>query len=404
MQAMPRTKRWFVEGGTRFTNAFTTTPLCCPARASVLTGQYAHNHKIHTNYDPRALDPARTLPVLLGKLGYRSAIVGKYLNGWDIDRRPPGFDLWSIEDAYRYRNVAVNVDGDARWVDGYLTSFLRRRALAYLDSFEEGDAQPWFLYVAPLAPHAPFEPERRYADAPVGHVGVGPRSDRWLRDKPEWVKRVAAPRRWLGGVARDQLRTLRSVDDLVASLFRRLRGAGELRNTLAVFLSDNGFFWGEFGLSDKRLPYLPAVQIPLMIRWPGVVERGATDRRLVANIDVAPTILDAVRAPARVTRRLDGLSLLKPRARQELLLEYWEDPASDVPDWGGLLTLTEQYVEYYGDDGNVVFRELFDLREDPRQLDNQARELETRELSERLRLRRSCRGRSCRVPTGGLSD
>jgi len=327
-------------------------------------------------------------------MGYQTAIAGKYLNGWDITRRPPYFDRWSIEDAYRYRGVPVNVDGEVRNVQRYLTGFVESRARSYLERFERNDSKPWFLYVAPLAPHEPFTPETRYEDRRVPRPELGPGRSA-ARGKPPWVRRDPVPRPWTRSMARNQLRTLRSVDDLVGSLYRRLRGLDEDRRTLAFFLSDNGYLWGDFGRTDKRLPYMGSVHIPFLMRWPGVVDRGMRDRRMVANIDVMPTVLDAV-GRQRHARKLDGMSLLRSTVRRELLLEYWADPASAIPSWRGVITNRAQYVEYGLSQARPLFTEYYDLARDPRQLKNLAPGRETASMERRLTRLSRCRGSSCR--------
>lgn len=364
---MPEVRRWFREGGTTFSRAVVTTPLCCPSRGTILTGRYAHNHGLTTNVGRRGLEEGTTLPELLREAGYRTAIVGKYLNRWDLDRAPPGFDRWTVFDR-GYRDVDVNVDGSRRTVRRYVTDFLADRSLRYLRWLERGDDRPWLLYVATSAPHGPFEPASRHADAPVPSWSPPAEEDR--SDKPPHV-RDREPEPDVSRSVRDgQLRTLMSVDELVGRVMRGLGDGGDRRDTLAVFVSDNGYLLGEHGVVDgKRMPYLPAVRVPLLMRWPGRVEAGATDDRLVANLDLVPTVLDAagVDPPGDV----DGRSLLDGHARRRVLLEYWPGGVPTVPPWAATLTAGHQYVEYYGPDGETVtFREHYDLREDPDQLEN----------------------------------
>jgi arylsulfatase A-like enzyme len=169
---------------------------------------------------------------------------------------------------------------------------------------------------------------------------------------------------------RAQLRTLLSVDDMVDSVFEHLEESGELDNTLAIFLSDNGFLWGEHGSAGKRLPYTDSVSIPLLARWPGHFASGASDERLVATIDLAPTILEA--AGLSGAAAMDGHSLLDAGfSRDRILLEHWLRSNRTTPDWASFYSNDSQYVEYYLADRFVVeFREYYDLTTDPFELTN----------------------------------
>lgn len=397
LRVMPKTRAWFQDEGTSFVNAYATTPLCCPSRASILTGRYAHNHGVHTNFDPRPLESSPTLPHHLQDAGYRTAIVGKYLNSWPLEDPPPHFDRWAIEDAYDYYDTTFNVNGRLQNVDGYSTTYLQRKALRFLKSFEHRDWKPWFLYVAPLAPHEPYTPAPRHDRAPVPGWEVPVERDR--SDKPSWVRATDVPRGYIGKVAERQQRTLKSVDGLVGRLAKTLARLGEGDDTLAIYLSDNGYLWGEHGLLEKRLPYAPSVQIPLLLRWPGVIQAGRVDRRFAANIDVTPTVLDAVRV--KTPRRLDGRSLLERWERRHLLLEYWRDPQLPLPAWSSIISRGFQYTEYRSRSGAVMFRELFDLVNDPAQLENvlvdddSPTALRAMNLARLLERYRRCSGASC---------
>ena len=190
-----------------------------------------------------------------------------------------------------------------------------------------------------------------------------------MRDKPPFV-RAAGHLGKLDRVRTRQLQTLMSVDDLVQAVFMELTKLHEATNTLAFFLSDNGYLWGEHRLvADKRWPYTESVGVPLLVRWPGHFPSGAVDERLAANIDVAPTIVQAAGLPSG--QDLDGRSLLKPTRRTQLLLEYWS-AYGNVPGWASLRTSSYQYTEYYMIVGRsrVTFREYYDLSTDPDELVN----------------------------------
>jgi arylsulfatase A-like enzyme len=165
-----------------------------------------------------------------------------------------------------------------------------------------------------------------------------------------------------------------SVDDLINRVFALLERLDDKENTLAFFMSDNGFLWGEHGLyaagSQKRSPYKPSVKIPFFVRWPGRVDAGAARRRLAANIDVAPTVLEAAGVRPKPAYPMDGISLLGPRQRERLLLEHYID-VGRIPEWAATYTADYQYIEYYGEDGlTPTFREYYDLGADPWQLEN----------------------------------
>jgi arylsulfatase A-like enzyme len=369
LEVMPATIRWFAKSGTQFTQAHVTTPLCCPSRASILTGRYVHNHGVRDNFSAIDLAQRTTLEHYLRTAGYRTAIAGKFLNEWDLSVDPPFFDRWAIfRDHLSYRDVVFNVDGDIRLVGGYSTSFVERQALGFLRDFEHVDGRPWFLIVSPLAPHKPFTPERQYADEPTPPWPLSPAVlEQDLSDKPPFLHRELGPR---GAkiTRRLQLRTLMSTDDAVDAVMTEAERLGELQDTLAFFLSDNGFLTGEHGLVDKRLPYTESTHIPLYLRWDGHTIAGGTDDRLVANVDVAPTVLAAVGVAPPL--RLDGHDLLGPKERDHLFLEYFLDPVRPVPEWAAVLTDDTLYVEYSAIDGSVLFREYYDNRADPWQTQN----------------------------------
>jgi len=371
MQRMPATKRWFRRGGTRFTNAFATTPLCCPSRASIMTGRYSHNHGVRTNDDAPILDHRTTLQAYLGSAGYRTVVLGKLFNRWVLD--PPYFDAWRTFDGVAaYRNARFNIDGVRTVVPGYSTDYFAEEAARAIRSFEVEEDRPWFLYVAPYAPHSPYRPANRHRKADVGRWKGTPatlESDR--TDKPPWVQAKGARKRKASRIRRDQLRTLLAVDDMVDRVFRAMRNTGELRDTLAIYLSDHGLLWGEHGLLQKQSPYKPSVRIPLFVRWPGQVPGRVADPRLAATVDVAPTVLQAAGVIPATDAPIDGRSLLAPSSRDRLLLEFTRRVTKSVPTWAALWTEMAQYVEYYDDaTGEVAYREYYDLVNDPWQLVN----------------------------------
>ena len=369
MRVMPRTRKWFSSRGTTFANAWVTTPLCCPSRSSIFTGRYAHNHGVLTNEDARVLDQTTTVQAGLRAAGYTTAYVGKYLNGWGFKQNPPAeFDRWATF-LGGYYDERFNVDGHVADVPGYTTSFIAAQATQIMEELEAEDDRPWMMYVAPSAPHSPYLPARRYEDADVGPAPSNPAIHETDRsDKPEYV-RLADKGAWAQEVHPNQLRTLITADHLVNQVMKQLEDLDETRDTLAIFMSDNGFLWGEHELIQKRSPYTPALRIPLVIRWPDHVLEGTVDHSNVATVDIAPTLYEA--AGIEPPDTLDGSSLLGTREREEMFFEHWAEPERLVPNYTSLRTEAFQYTEYYGD-GEVQpdFQEYYDLEADPWQLEN----------------------------------
>lgn len=409
-RVMPALKRWLEDGGTRFTRAFTAIPNCCPSRASIFTGQYPHNHGVLNNQQGYRLPQDETLQRYLKDAGYRTGLFGKYLNGWDLAEAPPHFDDFAFF-GNGYSDRTWNSNGAVGIINGYTTRIIQRRSVRFLDASETDDAAPWFLYVAPWAPHSAYVPEARYDDAPVGWWRGNPavfESD--LSDKPPAVQNR---RRRIGLRAgrwhrKGQLRTLYSVDNLMERLRAALVSLGEEEETLIFFLSDNGMMWGEHGLGGatfgKRFPYMQSVRIPFYVRWPGRFAEGAVDTRLISNVDIAPTITDAAGIAPDERYPMDGRSLLDPYSRDRVLIEYFrdDDHGQDVPPWASLVDTTSQYVEYYGLDGiTTEFEELYDLESDPWQLtnllhaDEMAADPAVLTLRHELSTVRRCSGSSC---------
>ncbi len=392
MQVLPTTQRWLFQEGTQFPNAVATTPLCCPSRVSMLTGQYAHNHRVWKNsgnaQELAALQPDAMLQGRLRAAGYRTGIVGKYLNGWPLQTAPPRFDHFEINGG-QYFNTTWNRNGQLRPVSEYSTTFTGKRAAHFIRDQEASDTRPWFLWVAPFAPHGSFgpdgvalEPEPKYADAPVGEFTHNPASEEdtpeELADKPPFWRNIVSSHgpgtpghQPATAIREGQLRLLLSVDDMVKRIRKAMAEGGEAKDTLVVFVSDNGLLWGEHGdVSIKDMPWSPSIEIPLALRWPGHFAAGGEDSRTAANIDLAPTILEA--AGIALPPTMDGRSLLSSWDRQHVLIEYGGLSGSvSIPPWIGLHAPGEyQYTEYYGSGPTPSFREHYDLAADPWQVSN----------------------------------
>ncbi|HEX2196965.1 MAG TPA: sulfatase [Actinomycetota bacterium] len=372
---MPRTRRWFLRDGTRFVNALATTPTCCPSRASIMTGLYAHNHGVHTSERGQAqnMDQLLTMQRYLRRDGYRTSIYGKYLNAWPRDVDPPWFDDWAIlsdSTSRAYFNGRWNVNGKVGFLKPYSTRIIERKALRFLESGEADDGQPWLMYLSPMSPHLPAIPHPRHRGAEVPDFEKTPAMrEKDRSDKPSEVQEWELDWKLLREWRRKQLRSLMSVDEMVGAVFRRLERLGEADDTLAIYLSDNGFLWGEHGLSQKIRPYEASAEVPFLVRWPGHVAAGAEDDRLVANVDIAPTVLAA--AGSEPEHAFDGRSFLGDEAHDRVLLEQWKRTNRTVPNWAATRAGDFLYVEYYAEDRLVpTYREYYDLRRDPWELEN----------------------------------
>lgn len=381
LSVMPATRRYFRRQGVRYAPGFVTTPVCCPSRASIMTGQYAHNHGVKANRGPEEdgaekLDHATTLQARLQSNGYHTGLLGKFLNGWPLADNPPFFDEWVMvggvgesDSADDWSDLVYNLNGAAKRLPGYSNVVLKRRAAGFI---RRNSGAPWYLYISTKGPHLPAYPQRKYADLPVGEWRGNPAVfERNRRDKPPYVKERRIPKfRTLNQIRRRQLRTLPSIDDLVEKVFAELQATGDLDNTLAFFISDNGFMWGEHGRVGKDVPYRQAVMVPFLARWPGHLPAGVDDDRFAANIDIAPTVLDATGIP--VVAPADGRSLLDGWRRDRIHLEHWCNIGNTgrCNRWASTWTRSTQYTEYFERDGTITFREYYDLEEDPWQLEN----------------------------------
>jgi N-acetylglucosamine-6-sulfatase len=416
--------------GTKFDQAIDSFPLCCPSRATNLTGQYAHNHGVLHNAPPFGgfiqLDSTNTLPVWLQNAGYRTMHVGRYLNGYEAKYGvPPGWTDWvglPHSAAFNYVTWKAFDHGvlksypDAQHSGEYLTDFETRRGVELIDEASPGDT-PFFLalwYTAPHrgAPRDPDDPSRPGTPSPAprhrdAYAGVSmPRhpnfNEKNMYDKPQVVAdRPRLSPEFVAGIEenwRQEIESLMAVDEGVAQIVEALRRNGELENTLVVFMSDNGFMHGEHrALAEKVLPYEESIRVPMVMRGPGV-PRTRVDRRLVGNMDVTSTILDATDVlPGRVQ---DGRSLLElladPGAEwgRDILIENGNG-ANGVPAYRGIRTYRFLYVEHR----TTGEYELYDLQKDPYQLQSLDGHEEyakvQRDLALRLRELVHCSGADC---------
>lgn len=374
-RSMPALKRRIVREGTQYPNAFATTPSCCPSRASIFTGQYSHNHGVISNEDAEHLVPEEMLQYHLDSAGYRTGIVGKYLNKWwktEAHSPPPYFDSYLVLRGGRHRyyyDGTWNHNGRLITSDDYSTTFVGDETIDLLSKWERRrDRTPWFLVVSTPAPHGPAKTLPKYRDAEVPSYFPPIEEDK--SDKPPYVQAAySAP--WKGNkLQQKEKRALMPVDDLVGRVMRQLERKGELDNTLVVYMSDNAVMWEEHGLGFKTLPYTEDIKVPLYLSWRNHVFPGTIDERLVGNIDIAPTILEAARVSKKAWQPVDGNSLLDITwDRDRIHLEYLAEH-KHAKTWAVTRTLDHQYTEYYDDAGNITFREYYDLLNDPLQMTN----------------------------------
>ncbi|MGN0064857.1 MAG: sulfatase [Nocardioides sp.] len=473
LRFMPHTRRLIGSEGVRFNNAFAPHPLCCPSRSSFLTGQYTHNHKVWSHIDPwgfTALDDAETLPVWLQRDGYRTAFIGKYLNGYgrqpapdgssdtSLTYVPPGWSRWqgSLDGGfeagdprsggtYRYFDTTFNHDGAIDPYPGrYSTRVAGDMTQQVLDE-SAGSPSPFFLWVNYVAPHAggPAEPDdpqpvvrgdRTFSfPTPARPAKVRGRFDWKVRqapgasgeadvsDKPYFIRALPplnrAERLALRAVTRQRAEALSVVDHQVRRTIDTLANAGQLKNTVVMFTSDNGYFLGEHRLrGGKLLPYEPSIAVPLLVRGPGV-PRGQVRQDPFISADFAPTLLSA--GGVSVQQTLDGADMwgvirdgdrgwrrgvLTDSGPRGLVGENGEN-ALEVPPTAddnlrfsiGVRAARWLYVRHAN--GEV---ELYDMRYDPGQLTNVAgrpwfARVEERLGAELARLR-NCEGAECSEP------
>ncbi|GAA2530715.1 sulfatase-like hydrolase/transferase [Pilimelia columellifera] len=399
MNAMPRTVSWLANRGISYPRAVVTTPSCCPSRATMFSGRFAHNHNVTAQSAVGRYDHDRTLQHDLDAAGYRTAAVGKIFNGWPSTRRPPHFDNAALTGG-GYVSSSFVVDGDTRRAP-YATTFIGDQINRYIDSYERDDRQPWMIYAGFTAPHSPYTPEPRYARV-VDPWRANPAAREKDRgDKPDWLRPYTVTTAEGAATRQAQLRVMRSVDDAIASVRARLAARGELDNTLVLLLSDNGKFWGEHGLPSKFAPYSAADRVPMLMSWPGHLRAGVRDNRLAAMVDVAPTVLDAV--GLRPSFATDGRSLLGDHRRSQVLTEYWHDTANgSIPTWASAYAPGRyRYTELYDAEGEVIDREYYDLDRDPWQLVNllgdkaRGNDPDVGKLARALAAQRRCAGAAC---------
>ncbi len=388
--------------GAYLENALVTTALCSPSRASILTGLYTFRHRVIDNQ--RAI-PAGTLyfPQYLQKAGVATCFIGKWHMGRESDEPQPGWDHWvSFAGQGHYLppepDYTLNVNGERVAQKGYITAELTDYAVDWLKRQKPAE-KPFFLYLSHKAVHANFTPEPKYEgtlrDQPFQRAASETSTatnllqPRWLRDQRNSWHGVDFPYHSDLDIERYYKRyceTLSSVDDSIGRVLDQLRAMGIEDETLVIYMGDNGFMFGEHGLIDKRVAYEPSIRVPLLAQCPAIIEGGTVVDEMVANIDIAPTIMQAMglKKPAH----MDGQSFLPlvegesiPWRDEFLYVYYWEKNYPQTPTTFALREDRYKYITYYG---LWDADELYDLEEDPGETNNLLYSPDHQEIAEKM--------------------
>jgi arylsulfatase A-like enzyme len=360
-------------------NSFVVTPLCGPSRGSLMTGQYAHTNGSYKNTAPKGHTKLlETYPMLFQQHGYKTAFVGKWTTGRNGDKTPhPGFDRWFCSGVNRdYKmDPIVNVDGDWIPFKGHATDIDSAETARFI---RENKDKPFNISLWHRSVHTSYGDEGLmaaernrglYKDQPI---------ERALSAQPGFVVQPS-----LEGFAqhpptdediRNIARMTVDIDDGVGEIYQALKDCGILDKTMIIFIGDNGFFFGEHGLTEKRLAYEESIRVPFIVRYPPLIKAGRTSAVDVLNIDIAPTLLTLAGIP--VPDKMQGEDLLPvfqgrdlEDPRSALLFEFW--PEGDLPGqacwWKAVRTKEWKYVHYYKE---PFYDELYNLKEDPYEMNN----------------------------------
>lgn len=393
-------------GGVHVENAFVTTSLCSPSRASILTGQFSHRHGVIDNQSLVA-DTSVFFPEYLQKAGYNTAFIGKWHMGEHHADPRPGFDRWvSFRGQGQYYNPTLNIDGEEKAYEDstYVTDLLTEHALDFLK--EQNGEEPFFMYLSHKGVHSEFAPAQRHRNAYEGEEPAYPPtmyppesddSDYRYDLLPDWVKKQRNSWHGVDYMYHGQIpfpefyrrynETLLSVDESIGQVLDYLEQNDLLDNTLVLYMGDNGFSFGEHGLIDKRHAYEESIRVPLLVYGGGDMMRKGKVSQMVQNIDIGPTVLDVagIEKPAN----MDGSSftpLLRGEDipwRERIYYEYfWERPFPQTPTVHAVRTDKYKYIRYYG---IWDINELYDLENDPWEMYNLITADSLKPLSEELR-------------------
>ncbi|MDH5682456.1 MAG: sulfatase, partial [Spirochaetota bacterium] len=443
---MTNTVSSLADKGVTFTNGFVSDSSCCETRASLLRGQYQQNYKTKELSQKAITAPwfkkleleKVTLATELKKKGYRTALIGKYLNGYSQikDHVPPGWDIWNalawpkitkkvrMTKKFRYFKYYLNENGKVNFYGDkekdYQTDVLAQKAMDFLKSSSK-DNKPFFLYLTPFAPHGPKIPAKRHRKSLRSTKAPRPMSfnEKDISDKPSWIKNaISLKKQHINYIDREykkQLQTLLSVDEMISKIINYLEKTDQIDNTYIFFLSDNGLSYGEHRrLWGKFTAYEEHIRVPFIVRGPGI-GKGKKSHHFALEIDLFPTIAEitGINAPDFI----DGRSLLpilkKPNDssinwRNTFLIQHWWQGVKNKKQtylnpfypphptkYIGFRSRKYKYVHYIIDNEH----ELYNLEKDPYELENIYHKINLKskkELFNYLTKLSKCKGKECR--------
>ncbi len=392
---------YLAKNGVHLKNAFVSTALCSPSRASILTGLYPHKHKIVDNNTP--IRPGTIyFSQYLKQAGYQTAFMGKWHMGGESDAPQPGWDHWVSflgQGTYLPNKNGLNIDGKRVAQRGYITDELTDYAIEWLDRRDLN--KPFMLYLSHKAVHSEFIPADRHKGKYAGKRAPVPaeltNNKDYYKDKPMWLKNQRNS--WHGvdfpyhsdmnidEYYQRYCETLLSVDESVGRVIEWLRSKKLLDSTLIVYMGDNGFMFGEHGLIDKRVAYETSMRVPLVMSCPELFRKGTVVEKMVANIDIAPTFLEVagLKAPAY----MDGQSFVSLAQQKEVAWRdffvytyYWERNFPQTPTMHAIREEQYKFIRYYG---IWDTDELYDIRYDPTESKNLINDPQFKPLAEKMR-------------------
>lgn len=379
------------EEGAHIANAFVTTSLCSPSRASILTGQYAFRHGAVDNNNP-IKEGTVYFPQFLQEAGYQTSFFGKWHIGEDDDMPKPGFDRWvSFRGQGVYNNPLLNFDGERRQIEGYTSDILTDYAIDFIENRDKD--KPFFVYLSHKAVHAEFYPAERhdhmYEDAELEIPASMKYTEQNYEGKPDWVKEQRFSWHGVDYMYHNRPDHPQTLDEIITEYSETLMGVDESVNrvldylvehnldeeTMVIYMGDNGFMLGEHGLIDKRQAYEESMRVPMIAWAPGYIEAGTTIDENILNIDLAPTFLDLAGGKMPKNHTVDGTSFLKiletgeaDEWRTTFMYQYfWEHAFPHTPTTYAIRGDRYKFIYYHGVwDKN----ELYDLKNDPMEMHN----------------------------------